>query len=99
MAAASPASRGLPTTARRMRTERGERGGWRYSGAWTEPSGVDAAKLVHGRDAADREHVSRRAHIDLVLPGEREHVAEAPRHDLLEAAVDRVLGPEVAAAV
>src|SRR5215213_1647338 len=99
MAAARAASRGLPTAATMMRTVRGARARWRYSDPPGAASGVDAAQLVHGGNAADGEHVGRRAHVHLVLPGESEHVTEAARHDLLQTAVDRVLRPEVAAAV
>ena len=60
---------------------------------------IDAAQPVHRGDAADRQHVRRRAHVDLVLLRQLEHVGEAPAHDVGEPLVDRLFRPEVAAAI
>ena len=60
---------------------------------------IDPAQPVHRRDARDRQHVRRRAHVHLVALRELEHRLEAALHDLAESLIHDLLGPEVAAAV
>src|SRR5688572_28167841 len=67
----------------------------------TQPclSSVDPSQPMNRSNTADRQHVRCRTHVDLVLLGELEDIAETAHHDVAQPVVDDLLAPEIATAI